>query len=84
MSPALDAALTSSGAAAGQFFLNGADTETSGVDVIATWKTEFMNGDLDLTFAANFTETEVTDTYTPPNSALGSISPDDVFSERRE
>jgi len=82
LSPALDAALTSSGAAAGQFFLNGADTETTGVDIIATWKTEFMSGDLDLTFAANFTETEVTDTYTPPNSALGTISPDDVFSEQ--
>jgi len=82
LSPALDAALTSSGAAAGQFFLNGADTETSGVDIITTWKTEFMNGDLDLTFAANFTETEVTDTYTPPDSALGTISPDDVFSEQ--
>jgi iron complex outermembrane receptor protein len=53
LSPALDAALTSSGAAAGQFFLNGADTET-----------------------------EVTDTYTPPNSALGTISPGDVFSEQ--
>ena len=82
LSPALDAALTSSGAAEGQFFLNGADTETSGVDIITTWKTEFINGDLDLTFAANFTETEVTDTYTPPGSALGAISPDDVFSEQ--
>lgn len=82
LSSALDTALTSSGAAAGQFFLNGADTETSGVDIITTWNTELMSGSLDLTFAANFTKTDVTDTYTPKNSALGGISPDDVFSEQ--
>jgi iron complex outermembrane receptor protein len=82
LSPELDAALTSSGAGAGQFFLNGADTETSGVDIITTWNTEFMSGELDLTLAANFTETEVTDTYTPADSALGGISPEDVFSEQ--
>ena len=82
LSPALDAALTSSGAGAGQFFLNGADAETSGVDIITTWNTQFMSGKLDLTLAANFTETEVTDTYTPADSALGGISPEDVFSEQ--
>jgi iron complex outermembrane receptor protein len=82
LSPALDTALTFSGASAGQFFLNGADTKTTGFDMISTWKTEFMSGELDLTVAANFTETEVTDTYTPEDSALGGISPDDVFSEQ--
>jgi iron complex outermembrane receptor protein len=82
LSSALDSALTSSGAGAGQFFLNGADTETSGIDIITTWNTEFLSGELDLTLAANFTETEVTDTYTPADSALGEISPDNVFSEQ--
>lgn len=82
LSTALDAALTSSGAGAGQFFLNGADTHTNGVDIITTWNTEFMSGELDFTLAANFTETEVTDTYTPPDSALGGVSPKDVFSEQ--
>lgn len=82
LSSALDAALTSSGAGAGQFFLNGADTQTKGVDIITTWNTEFMSGELDITLAANFTETEVTDTYTPPDSALMGISPKDVFSEQ--
>jgi len=82
LSPALDAALISSGAGAGQFFLNGADTHTNGVDIITTWNTEFMSGELDLTLAANFTETEVTDTYTPPDSALAGVSPKDVFSEQ--
>jgi iron complex outermembrane receptor protein len=82
LSPALDAALTASGAGGGQFFLNGADTETKGVDIIATWNTAILGGDLDLTFAANFTETDVVDIFTPPNSGLGDIAPEDIFSEQ--
>ncbi len=82
LSPALDTSLTFSGAGAGQFFLNGADTETSGVDIITTWNTELMSGELALTLAANFTETSVTDTYTPADSALGGILPVNVFSEQ--
>ncbi|MFT6920239.1 MAG: iron complex outermembrane receptor protein, partial [Cognaticolwellia sp.] len=71
LSPALDAALIASGAGAGQFFLNGADTETKGIDIIATWNTELLGGDFNLTAAANFTETDVVSIYTPQNSALG-------------
>lgn len=82
LSPALDAALKASGAGAGQFFLNGADTETRGVDMIATWNTEALGGDVDVTLAANFTKTEVTDVFTPPNSGLEGISPDKIFSEQ--
>jgi len=82
LSTALDTALTSTGAGAGQFFLNGADTQTKGVDIITTWQTHVMSGELDLTLAANFTETEVTNTYTPPDSAIGGVSPDHVFSEQ--
>lgn len=82
LSPALDAALIASGAGAGQFFLNGADTETTGVDIIATWNTELLGGDFNLTAAANFTETDVVNIYTPPDSALGGIDPSDVFSEQ--
>lgn len=78
----LDNALTAAGAGAGQFFLNGADTETRGVDIIATWNTEVLSGDLKLTFAANFTETEVTNIFTPPDSALDGIPPEDIFSEQ--
>ena len=76
----LDNALTAAGAGRAQFFLNGADTETKGVDIIATWNTQVADGDLNLTFAANFTETEVTDIFTPPNSALSNIAPNDIFS----
>ncbi len=80
LSTELDTALTSSGAGAGQFFLNGADTQTKGLDIIATWQAHVMSGDLDLTLAANFTKTEVINTYTPPDSAIGGVSPDNVFS----
>ncbi len=82
LSPALDAALTAAGAGKGQFFLNGADTETTGFDIIATWNTEMLGGDLDLTFAANFTETDVTKIFTPADSSLATIPAGDVFSEQ--
>lgn len=82
LSPALDAALKAAGAGAGQFFLNGADTETTGVDIIATWNTEALGGDLNLTFAANFTETDVVKIFTPKDSGLGDIPPEDIFSEQ--
>jgi len=82
LSSALDAALIASGAGAGQFFLNGADTETTGIDIIATWNTDLLGGDFNLTAAANFTETDVVNIYTPPDSALGGINPSDVFSEQ--
>jgi len=80
LADALDNSLTAAGAGAGQFFLNGADTETQGVDIIATWNTELAGGDLNMTFAANFTETEVANIFTPPNSALGDIPASDIFS----
>jgi iron complex outermembrane receptor protein len=82
LSSDLDAALIASGAGAGQFFLNGADTETTGIDIIATWNTELLGGDFNVTAAANFTETDVVSIYTPPNSALGGINPSDVFSDQ--
>ncbi len=82
LSNTLDNALTAAGAGAGQFFLNGADTETKGVDIITTWNTEMAGGDLNLTFAANFTDTEVAKVFTPANSALGDIDPSDIFSEQ--
>jgi len=80
LSGALDAALQAAGAGAGQFFLNGADTETRGLDIIATWSTDVLEGALDLTFAANFTDTEVAKIFAPENSGLGDIPPEDIFS----
>lgn len=80
LSDTLDAALESAGAGAGQFFLNGADTETEGVDLVATWNTEGLGGTLDFTFAANFTKTDVVDLFTPAGSGLETIPVEDVFS----
>ena len=82
LSSTLDAALVSSGAGAGQFFLNGADTETQGVDFVATWNTEGLGGTLDFTLAANFTETDVVDLFTPAGSGLETIPVEDVFSSQ--
>jgi len=82
LSEDLDNALSASGAGEGQFFLNGADTETRGVDIIATWNTQLLGGDFNLTAAANFTETDVVNIYTPDDSALEGIDASDVFSEQ--
>jgi len=82
LSSSLDAALLSSGAGAGQFFLNGADTETQGIDFVATWNTEGLGGTLDFTLAANFTETDVVSLFTPAGSGLETVPVDDVFSDQ--
>nr|WP_232848533.1 TonB-dependent receptor [Bowmanella yangjiangensis] len=82
LSSTLDAALDASGAGAGQFFLNGADTETRGLDIVSTWNTDLAGGDLDLTLAANFTDTDVVRLFTPQGSGLETVSVEQVFSEQ--
>jgi len=80
LSPALDAALIQAGAGAGQFFLNGADTETQGIDIVAIYSgIQMIGGDLDLTLAANFTETDVVKLFTPAGSGLEFVDVEDVF-----
>ncbi|CAA0080677.1 Ferrienterobactin receptor [Zhongshania aliphaticivorans] len=74
----LTAALAAAGASSAQFFLNGADTETRGIDIVSTYMMAAGEGDLAISFAANFTETEVTDTFT--GGGLSTLDPDDVFS----
>ncbi len=79
----LTEALDAVGAAAAQFFLNGADTETSGVDIVSTYSGIALGeGELNLTLAANFTETKVTSTYVPDNGALSTVDPSSVFSDQ--
>jgi iron complex outermembrane receptor protein len=83
LSPQLDTALVQAGAGAGQFFLNGADTETTGIDIVAIYSgLELFGGYLDLTLAANFTETDVTDLFTPVGSGLETVDVEDVFNEQ--
>ena len=65
-----------------QIFLNGVNTQTKGLDLIATWKTPLSAGFLDITFAGNITETEVTDLYSPNSEVLNALTIEQVFSEQ--
>ena len=57
----------------GRYFLNGVNTETKGVDVVAHWPFETDGaGHFDLTVAASFNDTKVTK-VPPPSEALGQI-----------
>jgi iron complex outermembrane receptor protein len=76
--PNLTAALAAAGASSAQFFLNGADTETSGVDIVSTYTMAAGAGDLAISLAANITETDVTDVFT--SGGLSTLKPSDVFS----
>ncbi len=79
LSPALDAALIASGSGGGQFFLNAIDTETDGVDIVSTFSDiTLVGGDLSVTFAANFTSTDITRIFSS-SPTLGSIPPDQIF-----
>lgn len=65
-----------------QVFLNGVNTETRGLDVIASWKTPLFNGNFDLTFAGNITDTDVSKRYVPNSTVLNALSIEHVFSEQ--
>lgn len=83
LSGPLDAALVQAGAGAGQFFLNGADTETDGVDIVATYSgLEFVGGDMNITLAANFTSTDVEKLFTPSGSGLATVPTSVVFNSQ--
>jgi iron complex outermembrane receptor protein len=82
ISPLLDQVFTEAMVTKGQFFLNGADTETQGTDIVATWHTYAFKGAIDLTFAANFTDTKVTKLFTPKHSTLHTIAVKDIFSQQ--
>jgi len=79
LSPALDAALTAAGASGGQFFLNAIDTETEGVDIVSTYgDLRLLGGDMSVTFAANFTSTDITRIFSN-TPTLGTIPPEEIF-----
>ena len=79
----LENALLANNVEAAQFFLNGADTETTGVDVVASYSgINLAGGDLSLSAAANFTETEVTDIFVPEEGAISGVDPSVVFSDQ--
>ena len=79
LSPALDAALAATGSGGGQFFLNAIDTETQGIDIVSTLSDrQFLGGDSSITFAANFTETDIARIFSN-NPTLDTIPPDQIF-----
>ncbi|WIO74256.1 TonB-dependent receptor [Porticoccaceae bacterium LTM1] len=69
----LDDLLEAAGADSAQFFLNAADTETEGVDLVVTWDVplDMVDQNLRVSLAANHTNTKVTDVFVP--TSLGSI-----------
>ena len=61
----------------GQFFMNAADTQTQGVDVVATWDVPFVPaGDLGFKLLATVSETEITSINLPVDL------PDALFGEQ--
>lgn len=69
------------GIGGGRFFINGVDTETQGVDIVANvpW-TSGRAGRFDFTLAANFNSTDVT--KVPTTAPLAALSPSPVLFDR--
>ena len=79
LSPALDAALLASGSGGGQFFLNAIDTDTTGIDIVSTLSDiGLLGGYMSITFAANFTETDISRIFSS-SSTIGALPPDTIF-----
>ncbi len=60
-----------------QFFTNSVDTKTTGLDVIASYPTEFMDGNLNLTAAMSFMNTDVEQV----NSVSSLIPGEQIFND---
>ncbi len=69
-----------------QFFSNAIDTETKGLDIVASYGTEMSGGQLTLTGAANFTDTEVTSINIPASvqAVFGSTYVTSTYFNREE
>ncbi len=65
LDPVLDAALESVGAGEAQFFLNAANTETEGVELVVTYNIDFAGGQWHLSGSANHTETKIVELIAP-------------------
>jgi iron complex outermembrane receptor protein len=62
------------GIGGGRFFINGVDTETTGIDVVLTWSFDTDRaGQFDTTIVANRNETDVT--RVPETAPLAALSP---------
>ncbi len=64
--PSVGKAFDDAGVTAGQFFMNAADTETRGMDVVASWNVPFINrGALELNFLGALMQTQIRDVKLP-------------------
>lgn len=69
------------GVGGGRFFINGVDTETRGVDIVANYALETDTfGDFSFTLGANFNSTEVT--RTPTTAPLAALPTPPVLFDR--
>jgi iron complex outermembrane receptor protein len=69
------------GIGGGRFFINGVDTETKGVDVVASYALRTDSaGRFDLTATANFNDTEVT--RVPATAQLSALNPAPILFNR--
>jgi iron complex outermembrane receptor protein len=69
------------GVGGGRFFINGVDTKTQGVDIVANYPLNLgAGGRFDFTLAGNFNKTEVT--KVPTTTQLAALSPAPVLFDR--
>ena len=61
-----------------QFFLNGPDTRTRGIELVAEWQKDMSRGTLVSKLVLNATDTEVTSSFAPPG-LLGGLQPIQLF-----
>ena len=82
LDPALDAVLAAEGASTAQFFLNAADTETDGIDLVATYTLDTDKAQWRFSAAANYTETEVASVRAPSALSTNPAVQERVFTEQ--
>ncbi|RMF13005.1 MAG: TonB-dependent receptor, partial [Alphaproteobacteria bacterium] len=69
-----------------RFFINGIDTRTQGIDLVATWKRDAGNlGNFDLTVGFNYNDTKITRFRAAPGPlAAVDLTGEDLFSRREQ
>lgn len=61
----VNAKVESYGVEGARFFTNAVDTETKGIDIVATYKVGLGRGNLDISLSGNYTETEIVNYHFP-------------------
>lgn len=72
-----DSGLIKNNVSGAQFFINGANTKTQGLDAVTTYSSQVGQGELQLSMGINLTDTKVTGQFSP--GGLNGIKPSDVF-----